>query len=393
MKNHGILAIFKKEIKRFFGDRRTLASILLPGIIIYVVYSTLGSAMGDLFSTEDVKPHVIAVNTPVSVSTLVSDEVAILESATPEEIESIKEEIKNGSDAALAIFPKDFDEQVASYDALSGTAAPNVEIYYNSASTESQNSFAYISSLLSAYESLMANKFDINNSPNKTFDLASEEDIATMMFSMIMPMLLVVLLFTGCMAVAPESISGEKERGTIASLLITPTKRSHIAIGKILALSVVALVSGASSTIGIIASLPKLMMLEDGMNISGNMYGIKEYTTLSLIVLSTALLFVTLISIISAFAKSVKEATSYMSPLMIVIMIVGISGMLASGEIATPLYLIPVYNSVQCVVAIFSLNINVTNVIITLCSNAAVTAVGIFLLAKMFDNEKIMFNK
>ena len=174
--------------------------------------------------------------------------------------------------------------------------------------------------------------------------------------------------------------------------VITPTKRSHIAIGKILALAVVALVSGTSSTIGIIASLPKLMQMEE-MQISGAMYGAKDYALLAAIVLSTALLFVTMISIISAYAKSVKEAASMVSPLMILVMVVGVSGMFKTGELQTVFYLIPVYNSVQSIVGIFSLNINILNIIITIGANAAFTAGGIFLLTKMFDSEKIMFNK
>lgn len=392
MKKTGFLTVFKKEIKRFFGDRRMLASILLPGILIYVIYSVMGSALGDMFSEGENQPYVIAVNLPESVYHLIDGNSARLETVSADEIEAKKSVVETDGNCILAIFPEDFDMKVAEYDAMSGTPAPNVEIYYNSANTDSQSSYTYITSLLSAYESIMTNKFDINNSPDKIFDLASDEDISTMMFSMMMPMLLVMLLFSGCMAVAPESIAGEKERGTIASMLITPTKRSHIAIGKILALALVALMSGASSTIGIIASLPKLMQMDD-LHISGDIYGVTDYVLLSAIVLSTALLFVTIISVISAYAKSVKEAASMVSPLMILVMVVGISGMFKTGELQSIFYLIPVYNSVQSIVGIFSLNTNIVNILITIGANALFTAGGIFLLTKMFDNEKIMFNK
>lgn len=392
MNHSGILTVFKKELKRFFGDRRTLVSILLPGLLIYLIYSVMGTALGDMFSEEEITPQITAVNLPASVHPLIDGESAILTTVEENQIENEKLNIKNGSPSALVIFPKDFDKQMATYSPLLGTPAPNVEIYYNSANTGSQMSFSYISSLLTAYESAITNKFDINNSLDTKFDLASEEDMSTMIFSMMMPMLLVMLLFSGCMAVAPESIAGEKERGTIASMLITPTKRSHIAIGKILALSVIAIVSGASSTIGIIASLPKLMQMDD-MQISGAIYSVTDYILLAAIVLSTALLFVTMISIISAYAKSVKETASYVSPLMILVMVVGISGMFNVGELKTVFYLIPVYNSVQSIVEIFSLNINIINILITIGANALFTAGGIFLLTKMFDSEKIMFKK
>lgn len=72
-----------------------------------------------------------------------------------------------------------------------------------------------------------------------------------------LPMLLMLFLFSGCMAVAPESIAGEKERGTIATLLVTPMKRSDLAIGKILALALIALLSGISSALGTVLALPQ----------------------------------------------------------------------------------------------------------------------------------------
>ena len=58
---------------------------------------------------------------------------------------------------------------------------------------------------------------------------------------------------------APESIAGEKERGTIATLLVTPMKRSSLALGKVFSLSIIALLAGCSSFIGTFAALPKMM--------------------------------------------------------------------------------------------------------------------------------------
>jgi sodium transport system permease protein len=244
--------------------------------------------------------------------------------------------------------------------------------------------------ILDAYESSMTNKFDVN-AGGDTYDLATEEDMTGMIFSMVMPMLLVMLLFSGCMAVAPESIAGEKERGTIASLLITPTKRSHIAIGKILALSIMALISGTSSTLGVVLSLPKLV--GDSLTLDGSVYGVVDYAMLAVVILSTVLVLITLISIISAYAKTVKEAGSYVTPLMIVSMLIGLTGMFGASAQSPVLYLIPIYNSVQSMIGIFSFEASLVNMAITVASNVAVTAIGVFVLTRMFNSEKIMFNK
>ncbi|MCK7484352.1 MAG: ABC transporter permease subunit [Bacillus subtilis] len=66
------------------------------------------------------------------------------------------------------------------------------------------------------------------------------------MLSTLLPMLVVMFMFTGAMAIGPESIAGEKERGTIATLLVTPVKRREIALGKVFSLGVLSLISAAS---------------------------------------------------------------------------------------------------------------------------------------------------
>ena len=391
MKNNAIFTIFKKELARFFKDRRTLIALIMPGILLYFVYSLMGNAMSSNLGTdEDHKSKIVIVNSPASIETLLSYAPVELTEISADKIDGIKEQIANEEKDILVIFPENFDENVDAYNPASGLPAPNVEIYYNSASTNSSNAFGFMTSLLSAYESSMTNKFDVNMS-DKTYDLASEEDITAMIFSMMMPMLLVMLLFSGCMAVAPESIAGEKERGTIASLLITPTKRSHIAIGKILALSVLALISGASSTIGIVLSLPKLMGEEVALD--GSVYGVSDYAMLAVVILSTVLLFITLISIISAYAKNVKEASSYVSPLMIFSMVISITGMFGVSAKNPAFFLIPIFNSVQSMIGIFSFEPNILNMAITVATNLVITAAGVFVLTRMFNSEKIMFNK
>ena len=392
MKANAIFTIFKKELARFFKDRRTLTALLMPGLLIYVIYSLMGGAMGDAFMPdEDYKPVVYTVNAPEYTGDLFPSEIFTVKAS--ENVKAEKQEIIDGTADVLIIFPENFTDDMLTYSPATGTPAPHVEVYYNSSDTNSATAYQNVVAVLDAFESSMTNKFDINipSSENQKFDLASEEDMTGMIFSMLMPMLLVMLLFSGCMAVAPESIAGEKERGTIATLLITPTKRSHIAIGKILALSIMALISGASSTIGIVLSLPKLM--GGTMEIDGSVYGVADYGMVALVILSTVLVLITVISIISAYAKTIKEASTYVTPLMILSMLIGLSGMMGGAATNPLLYLIPIFNSVQSMIGIFSFEGDIVNVLITVGANIAVTAVGVFILTRMFNSEKIMFNK
>ena len=394
MKQNGILAIMRKELARFFSDKRMVVSILLPGVLIYVMYSFMGQAMGSLYGVEeDYVPTVQVVHLPDSVVGLVETGggLNLLEvdaSAVAEAQSAVTDQTLD----LLAVFPEDFDQAVAAYTPAGGQPAPNVELYYNAASTTSQSAYMLLTSLLDGYEAQLANKFDIN-AGDKIYDLATEEDTAGTYFASLMPLLLMIFLYSGCVAVAPESIAGEKERGTIATMLITPIRRGDIAIGKILALALIALLSGASSAIGTVLALPKLMgAASDGL--SANIYAVQDYLLLAAVILSTVVLLVTLISILSAFAKTVKEAQAYVMPLMILVMVLGVTAMFGGGA-KTELwyYLIPLYNSVQCMVGVFSFSTVMAGVATALAANVIYTILGVFVLARMFNSEKIVFSR
>jgi len=388
-RSNAIFTVFKKELSRFLKDRRTLLSLILPGILIYVIYSLLGNVMTDTFATdESYKPVISVINCPDEMSGAFSGEIFSLKDV--KDVEAAKKQVTDGELDALVVFPDNFWDNMMTYTPAPEKAAPNIDVYYNTTSETSSVAYSSIMAILDGFEAKISNRFDINNS-NKTYDMASEESMASLMFSMVMPMLLIMFCVVGCMAVAPESIAGEKERGTIATLLITPIKRSDIALGKILALSVLSIISGASSAIGVIASLPKLM--GDMAEFDGSVYGVTEYAFLAVVIMSTTLLFVTLVSIISCIAKSVKEATSYVSPVMIIAMVIGITGMLGGGSDSIWVYLIPVYNSVQCIVEIFSFEANALHIALTAVTNVAVMGIGVFVLTRMFNSEKVMFKK
>ena len=169
-------------------------------------------------------------------------------------------------------------------------------------------------------------------------------------------------------------------------------KRSELAIGKIISLSVIGLLSGFSSFVGTMLSLPNLMgAAADEM--SASVYGISDYVFLLVMILSTVLVIIGAISVISGFAKSVKEAGTAVSPLMILVMVLSVTTMMGGGAPEEPyLYLIPLYNSVQCMNGIFSFTMLPVNFVITVVSNLVYTGILVFILAKMFDSEKIMYN-
>ena len=125
-----------------------------------------------------------------------------------------------------------------------------------------------------------------------------------------------------------------------------------------------------------------------------SVYQISDYLLLLAVILVSVLIIVSLISIISAYSRSVKEANTAVVPLMVVVMFIGITSMFGTGAPENPaLYCIPLYNSVQSMNGIFSFHYNPMNIGITLVSNLVWTVLLIYVITRMFNSEKIMFSK
>lgn len=378
-----IWTIAKKEFSRFFKDKRMLVALFFPGIMIYIIYSFLGGTLvPSLTPSEDYTYRVCVVNAPIW---LTEESLSVVGNfdlqMAAEEVTDGEQKVKDGELDAYLVFPNGF--------VIGGTDADgapySVRLYVNSADTESAMAGQLLTAVISSVQ------YDAPRFFLTTQDVATEGDLSAMMVSMIGPMLILAMLMTGCMAVAPESIAGEKERGTFASMLITPVKRGYIAAGKVLSLAVISLLSGVCSCAGVVLSLPKLMG-EDTISLSALGYGFAEYASLFGIVLSSVLLMVALVSMLSAWAKSVKEATAMISPVMIIVLLVGIgASFLPMNE--WYFFCIPLLNSAAALGNVFSMSAQPLFVVITILTNLAVAGGLMWVLSRMFCSEKIMFGK
>lgn len=447
----GMMTVMRKELARFFGDKRMfLTTVILPGLMIFAMYHFMGEAFSSQNNLDDQKKVVVQVYQIPESQRVVFDAMASsggAEAADGEQITGIsseegvvcyaneeaeerakarkaadkangqsgmgtlnldvqyiekesgvkaaKKKVEEQKAGLCVVFPENFDEAIANH--TSGKEdVPKVEVYYNEASNESLQVYQMVTEYLNNFESRISNVFDVNPpmmDGSNPYNLATDKDTVGSLFSTLLPMLLLIFLYSGCVAVAPESIAGEKERGTIATLLVTPVRRSDIALGKIAALSLISLLSGASSTIGTILALPDMMAADTDQGLSANVYHISDYIVLAVVILSTVLVMVTAIAIISTFAKSVKEAQTYVTPLMVVVMLVGISAMFGDdAKSAWYYYCLPMYNSVQSMIRIFSFEIVPRDIVITVAANIIFTGVGTFLLAKMFHSERVIFS-
>jgi sodium transport system permease protein len=394
------LTIIKKEFFRFFHDRQLVfTSVIMPGLLIYLIYSFMGTGIESMIQEGANDNVTVRVeNMPQRLAPMfdAADSMnitVILGTFGQEDIDMLEDKDMN---TVLMRFPPFFDSQLNSYDPQSGMPAPNIEIYYNSTNNATQRVYSMFTSMLTTFEENICNRFDINRADNEEmrFDQATEDNIGAMIWSKILPMLILMMLFSGVMAIAPSAIAGEKERGTIATLLVTPMRRNELALGKIISLSGIALLSGISSFIGIALSLPKMIQGDIDTSAIGFHYSTGDYFVLLITILTAVLIMASAVSLLSALAKDVKNAGTMVLPLMIVVMLCGLLPMFQTGASENLIvYLIPFYNSIEVMTAVFAHETQWMPIIVTLAANVVYTGIAIWGLTRMFNSEKVMFGR
>lgn len=387
-----MLLIIKKELVRVFTDRRMLASLIFPGLLIFILYAIMGNVMKNVSSVDDDYSYqVYAIYEDCSqdgikfAQDLLKNYNITYLNASNKTVTEIKEEIRNKEIDLLVIYK---------HDLMDLEAKPEVSLYYNSVKVESNAIYQNVLMTISAYESANLEDLIKINTAEDTYDLASLDEVNGSLYAMLLPMLLIIFAFSGVMGIVPDSIAGEKERGTMATLLVTPVKRHNLALGKLISVSIISLVSAVSSFLGTILSLPFLGSRQmSSISFSNLNYGFLDYLYILLIIITMILLFVGMLSIVSAVAKSVKEANSYSTPIMIVVLVIAIISMFNArgGDSSISLYFIPVYNCALSLSNILAYNVNLIGILITIISNIVYTVLLAVVIARLFNSERVMF--
>ena len=140
---------------------------------------------------------------------------------------------------------------------------------------------------------------------------------------MMLPYFVTILLFAGAMGLGTDMVAGEKERGTMASMLVAPIKRSSIVLGKVFALMIISGISSVVYVAVMVGFLPQMMGAygSEGLGLS---LEVGQVLMMAFLLIAIAFLYSGIIVLISVFAKDTKEASSYIMPVYMLILILGI---------------------------------------------------------------------
>lgn len=405
MKN--IKTIFFKELRRFFTEPRMLAALFLPGIIIYIFYSLMGTFMEASFAPSSGKPEnytyqIVSTNNYSSTEEVAPLIFDVFEAYLPinesgnkseyhyinlDQVSEYKEALSNHEYDLLIVFNDNFEDSLKGE--ISSTKT-NISLYYDGSDSISTYLYTVFTSLVdTTYTNFTVN---IENGIYVDGNVSPENYTFKNIMSFVVPLVTISLLFSTVISICPEAIAGEKERGTLASLLMTPMKRTELVIGKISALSIVSLSSGLVSFLGLVISLPNLY--GGGMTLS-SLFSPASFIMLLLLILTTLCVFVTLGLVISAFSKSIKEAGSYLTPIMTILMVASIIpfsiDMSGIGYAFIPL--LNIVSSMNLLIRETNLDLLLPYISITAVMNIILSGVLVFITAKLFNSEKIMFQR
>ena len=228
--------------------------------------------------------------------------------------------------------------------------------------------------------------------------IEKEEKAKSRFISMMLPYMIVIMLFAGAMSVGVDAIAGEKERGTLASMLLSPVSRGQIVAGKILSLMILSGLSAICYVISMMVAMPVMKALGGGesemaQGLGGLDLSIVQGLELLAIMLTLVFLFVSLIAFLAVRAKDTKTASTLISPVYIVVMVAGMLTMFMTGaDVPTYRYAIPVYGGAIAVKDLCANELTPVNFLASIGGALLLGIIFTVLIKKSFDDEKVMFN-
>lgn len=402
---NGMNQIFKKEMARVFKDKKMVFSVFLLPVLIMVLIMSIVNGMVDnmMKDIEKHNPIVYVQNEPQSFQEFLKMgkfKYEIKEIQGEKDRSKAEKEILEGEADLIIEFPENLDEQLAAYK--EGDKIPQIKTYYNPSEDFSSAAYEEISvgvlenyrqTLLSMRVGNLENIMVFTvNSDNEDMVIQDDEKAGGKVLGMMLPYFITILLFAGALGIGGDMIAGEKERGTMASLLVSPVKRSSIALGKVTALMAI---SGLSSLVYVaVMAICAPMMMDSMMGGGGNGLDLhlnpQQLLMMGVLLIAIAFFYSSIIALLSVFAKSTKEANSYVMPVYMVVIIVGLLTMFQSGTPETVKYWIPIYNNALVLQGILTQEIPTGAYLITMVENLLLGALFTGGIVQAFKSEKIM---
>ncbi len=380
-----VILILTRELRDQARDRRTIFMIAVLPILLYplVIYPLLGMSMqflekkasrvliagaSGLMGREDLPPLLdpedssrfdVALFADAGQDRLLdvtpfSDEPTRLSQPAKDVSEQVRELVRDGKYDGAVVLPVDLAEKLAEFRRAieAEETAPRVEvkpeIVYSTANEKSQIAFARLYPVLNRWAQRIgetnleaagipadaARPLDVGAA-----DVAGETRFkGAAIWSKVLPIVLLLWAMTGAFYPAIDLCAGEKERGTLETLLSSPAERTEIVLGKLLTIMVFSIATAGLNLLSM--GMTGWLLLSRMPNLGTP--PIESIAWLTLALIPVAALYSALCLALAAFAKSTKEGQYYLMPLLLISMPLVLIPMTPAAELNLGSALIPV---------------------------------------------------
>ena len=390
MKN--IFIIFQKEVKDLLREKRTLiTSIAIPLLVFPIMFTVMGKVMSKQIKKEQEKALNIGVidNSNASAFLALFDnrkDVKITKYQNPVKFDTL---IQSGKLDGAMLIGDDFDTQINSMK--TGT----ITLLYKSANWGVKER---LTGVIDVYKNVVLNqrlsKLTIDFAAVNPIDVKIQ-DVSTLREKFgkeiggMIPYIFVIFSFLGCMYPAIDLFTNEKERGTLETILVTPVNRLDILFGKMGVVSFIGLLSAILSVVGLSFGLKQFARGLPG-DITGALSSFIDpgnVTLMLLMMIPLVIFFAGILTLITTYAKSYKEAQSIISPMTIIVILPAVVGLMPGIELNAITAIIPITNISLATKDIIAGTLNFSYYALALGSLLVYASISVYLASLWFSKE------
>jgi sodium transport system permease protein len=401
MSLRNIGTVYRKELVDSLRDRRTVISMVaVPLLVMPLLTIGMGVVSAKLVgqAMQEVPKVMILAGEDSPKARAELEKLKEVQIVPPKA--DYAEEISNKQIRAAVKIPEDFDAKLARGEPMtvtiymyegelkSGFGADRLQRFFRDLRDRS------IRERLEARQipESLVRPFEIMRQ-----NVAPPEKVGGAILGGLVPYFVILLCLTGAMYPAMDLTAGEKERGTIETILCSPVSRTHLVLGKFLMVLTASLATEALSIFSLAVSFgagKKLLLgVANGaadVALQVTMSG-KAAVSIFFMVLPLAVLFSAALLAIALCAKSFKEAQSYISPLMVVVVMPAVAALLPGVELNTGLALVPVLNTSLISKEIIAGTYHWKYIALIFLPSCVYASAALGLAVKLFQREDVLF--
>jgi sodium transport system permease protein len=389
-----IFTIFKKELKDTLRDRRTLMMMIVIPVLVFPIIMNVFVGISSSFQ-EEAATKLLTVGIVCNDSTLVNEFSTIPPIFGKKTVQVYKDTVSLLADLEkdslqIAVFSK------ADFSKNNDSKTPSeITVFFNATHVGMQEraktymNFMEEKAKKTRYKELQLDESKLTPIVSNYRNIASDKEMIGKLAGGILPYIFIAFGFIGCMYPAIDLFTGEKERGTIETLLTTPVARWQILFGKMGVVVLSGLVASLCALIGLYLSIEVFKLVED-QELLAIIHSILSPTFLFMLF---ALLFPLIIFFagvmipIAIYAKSFKEAQSIITPLNIVMVLPAMVGFFPGIELTPLTASIPVVNIVLTTKELIAGTLETGLLILSFFVMVLLALAAILISYKRFDKE------